>query len=101
MEVDGRVGETRRNIYIYIYQKGYQHGQAIQLLSMIMLHDLHVTVCVCSEGSALFHITWFLHPLSCSMQLHSTLLSQKFCCIMGDGFPLILLVPFVPKTRLG
>ena len=23
---------------------------------MIMLHDLHVTVCVCSEGSALFHI---------------------------------------------
>ena len=24
---------------------------------MIMLHDLCVTVCVCSEGSALFHIT--------------------------------------------
>ena len=24
---------------------------------MIMLHDLRVTVCVCSEGSALFHIT--------------------------------------------
>ena len=23
---------------------------------MIMLHDLRVTVCVCSEGSALFHI---------------------------------------------
>ena len=23
---------------------------------MIMLHDLCVTVCVCSEGSALFHI---------------------------------------------
>ena len=40
----------------YIYQKGYQHGQAIQLLSVIMLHDLRVTVCVCSEGSALFHI---------------------------------------------
>ena len=31
--------------------------QAIQLLSVIMLHDLCVTVCVCSEGSALFHIT--------------------------------------------
>ena len=29
MEVDGRVGERRGNIYIYIYQKGYQHGQAI------------------------------------------------------------------------
>ena len=54
MEVDGRVGERRENIYIYI--KGYQHGQAIQLLSMIKLHDLCVTVCVCSEGSALFHI---------------------------------------------
>ena len=36
MEVDGRVGERRGNIYIYI---GYQHGQAIQLLSVIMLHD--------------------------------------------------------------
>ena len=56
MEVDGRVGERRGNIYIYIYQNGYQHGQAIQLLSVIMLHDLCVTVCVCSEGSALFHI---------------------------------------------
>ena len=54
MEVDGRVWERRGNIYIY--QKGYQHGQAIQLLSVIMLHDLCVTVCVCSEGSALFHI---------------------------------------------
>ena len=32
----------------YIYQKGYQHGQAIQLLSMIMLHDLRVTVCLIS-----------------------------------------------------
>ena len=51
MEVDGR-GEER------IYQKGYQHRQAIQLLSVIMLHDLHVTVCVCSEGSALFHINF-------------------------------------------
>ena len=39
-----------------MYQKGYQHGQAIQLLSVIMLHDLGVTVCVFSEGSALFHI---------------------------------------------
>ena len=45
------------NIYIYIYiYIGYQHGQAIQLSSMIMLHDLCVTVCVCSEGNALFHI---------------------------------------------
>ena len=52
MEVDGRVGERRGNIY----QNGYQHGQAIQLLSVIMLHDLCVTVCVCSEGSALFQI---------------------------------------------
>ena len=34
MEVDGRVGERRGNIYIY--QKGYQHGQAIQLLSVIV-----------------------------------------------------------------
>ena len=39
----------------YIYT-GYQHGQAIQLLSVIMLQDLCVTVCVCSEGNALFHI---------------------------------------------
>ena len=53
MEVDGRVGERRGNISI---KKVYQHGQAIQLLSVIMLHDLGVTVCVCSEGSALFHI---------------------------------------------
>ena len=36
MEVDGRVGERRG---IHIYQKGCQHGQAIQLLSVIMLHD--------------------------------------------------------------
>ena len=52
MEVDDRIEERGGNIY----QKGYQHGQAIQLLSVIMLHDLRVTVCVCSEGSALFHI---------------------------------------------
>ena len=51
MEVDGR-GEKGK----YIYLKGYQHGQAIQLLSVIMLHDLRVTVCGCSEGNALFHI---------------------------------------------
>ena len=44
MEVDGRVGERRGNIYIY--QKGYQHGQAIQLLSVIMLHDLCGCVCL-------------------------------------------------------
>ena len=55
MEVDGRVGERRGSIY---NKKGYQHGQAIQLslLSVIMLHDLRVTVCVCSEGNALLHI---------------------------------------------
>ena len=34
----------------------HQHSQAIQLFSMTILHDLRVTVCVCSEGSALFHI---------------------------------------------
>ena len=58
MEADGRVGERRGNMYIY--QKGYQHGQAIQLYSVSMLHDLRVTVCVCSEGSALFHITLYM-----------------------------------------
>ena len=31
-------------------------SQAIQLFSMTTLHDLRVTVCVCSEGSALFQI---------------------------------------------
>ena len=36
-----------------------------------------------------------------SDSLSPPLPSQKFCCIMGDGFPLTLLVPFVPKTRLG
>ena len=49
-------GRGEEGIYIYIYQKGYHHGQDIQLLSVIMLHDLCVTVCVCSEDSALFHI---------------------------------------------
>ena len=57
MEVDGKEQERRGNIYIY--QKGYQHGQAIQLLSVIMLYDLRVTMCVCLEGSALFHIKMF------------------------------------------
>ena len=66
MEVDGRVGER-----IYIYQKGYQHGQAIQLLSVIMLRDLRVTACVCSEhtqclisyyfGSAVMLVTYFVN----------------------------------------
>ena len=51
--MDGRGREEGK----YIYQKRYQHGQAIQLLSVIRLHDLRVTVCVCTEGSALFHIT--------------------------------------------
>ena len=59
MEVDGKVRERRGNIYIHTYiYIGNQHGQAIQLLSMIMLHDLCVTVCVCSEGNALFHIIY-------------------------------------------
>ena len=35
----------------------HQHNQAIQLFSMTILHDLRVTLCVCSEGSALFHIS--------------------------------------------
>ena len=66
-EVDGRVGERRRNIYI----KKHQHGQAIQLLSVIMLHDLRVTMCVCSEGSALFPI---IDGSSCQMP------RQPFAC---------------------
>ena len=36
----------------------HQHGQAIQLFSITILHDFRVTLCVCSEGSALFHITF-------------------------------------------
>ena len=35
----------------------HQHGQAIQLFSVIILHDFRLTLCVCSEGSALFHIS--------------------------------------------
>ena len=54
IEVDGRGEEGK---YLYIKKDTlYQHGQAIQLLSVIMLHDLCMTVCVCSGGSALFHI---------------------------------------------
>ena len=34
----------------------HQHSQAKQLVSVTILHDLRVTVCVCSEGSAKFHI---------------------------------------------
>ena len=53
MEADGRVGErSGKNIY----QKGYKHGQAIQLLSVIMLHDLHITVCVCSQKTVPYFI---------------------------------------------
>ena len=37
----GRVGERSGR-----YQKGYQHEQAMQFLSVIILHDLRVTVCV-------------------------------------------------------
>ena len=43
----GRAGQSRAE---------HQHSQAIQLFSMTILHDLRVTLCVCSEGSALFHI---------------------------------------------
>ena len=53
--MDGWRGRGGGNIYL----KGYQYGQSIQLLSVIMLRDLRVTVCVCSEGSALFHIAGF------------------------------------------
>ena len=34
----------------------HQHGQAKQLFSITILRDFRVTLCVCSEGSALFHI---------------------------------------------
>ena len=34
----------------------HQYSQAIQLFSMAISHDLRVTVCVCSDGNALFHI---------------------------------------------
>ena len=37
----------------------HQHGQAIQLFSIIILHDFRMTLCVSSEGSALFHINMF------------------------------------------
>ena len=72
-----RVGKGR----VYIYQKGYQHGQAIQLLSVIMLHDLCVTVCVCSEGSALFHIIYGSH-LGCHLVLEYMHLKENitFVC---------------------
>ena len=40
----------------YIYQKGYQRGQAIQLLSVIMLHDLSVTVCVFAQKAVPYFI---------------------------------------------
>ena len=47
MTGQGRAGQGRAE---------HQHSQAIQLFSMTILHDLRVTLCVCSEGSALFHI---------------------------------------------
>ena len=37
----------------------HQHRQAIQLFSINIFHDLHATVCVCSESSAVLHITLF------------------------------------------
>ena len=43
----GRAGQGRAE---------HQHSQAIQLFSMTILHVLRVTLCVCSEGSAFFHI---------------------------------------------
>ena len=43
----GRAGQSRNE---------HLKSQAIQLFSMTILHDLRVTVCVCSEGSALIHI---------------------------------------------
>ena len=55
MEVDGRVGERRGNIYIYI-SKRISTWAGYTLIISDMLHDLCVTVCVCSEGSAIFHI---------------------------------------------
>ena len=59
MEVDGRVGERMGYIYMYSLPMLISYIY-IQLLSVIMLHDLCVTVCVCSEGNALFHITILL-----------------------------------------
>ena len=53
MEVDGRVGERRGNIYI---SKRISTLAGYTLLSVIMLHDLCVIVCVCLEVSAFFHI---------------------------------------------
>ena len=43
----GRAGQGRAEL---------QHSQAVQLFSMTILHDLRVILCVCSEGSSLFHI---------------------------------------------
>ena len=50
MERVEQVGEGRAD---------HQHSQAIQLFSMTIKHDLRVTLCVCLEGSALFHIMTF------------------------------------------
>ena len=33
------------------------------------------------------------------MQLRPPLLSQKLCCIIGDGFPLTILVPFQAENQ--
>ena len=54
MEVDGRVGE-RRGGEIYI-SKRISTLAGYTTIIMIIFHDLRVTVFVCSEGSALFHI---------------------------------------------
>ena len=37
----GKAGERRDR-----YQNGYQHDQPMQLLSVIILYDLRVTLCV-------------------------------------------------------
>ena len=70
-----------------MYQNGYQHGQALQLLSVIMLHDLRVTVCVCLEGSALFHIS--LSTASSSVAVHVI----SMCLASKDATSLTVIVP--------
>ena len=54
----GRAGQGKaRQGRAGLGRAGHQHCQAIQLFSITILHDFRVTLCVCSEGSALFHIT--------------------------------------------
>ena len=74
-------GEEGKYIYIYIsiYISIYIY---IYILSVIMLHDLCVTVCVCSEGSALFHIRkicWckLKHMVKYHWQIYMVMLSEQ------------------------